>query len=196
MYDKDLVGEILAQILTSTERIQIRKSNLIIKNEAFMKFSYRIVPVIFLFLLPALVYAQNEVKVPVNLKGVWERVSLKVNGKPEAFAGRQIKLLTARHYSWVKQDKKAVEELLAKGTLRDSLAAYHDEFGAGTYRVDGDNYIETTEFFGEPQYIGTSLKFKFKLEKGLWYITGHYTHLVNGKKINEELIEETWKLIE
>jgi len=157
-----------------------------------MKFLQRILPVILLSLLPILVNAQKA----VNLQGVWERVSLKVNGKPEAFAGRQIKLLTAKHYSWVKQDKKAADSLLAKGTLRDSLAAYHDEFGAGTYKISGDTYTETTEFFGEPQYIGTSLAFKFKLKGGLWYITGSYSHFANGKKIDEELIEETWKRIE
>jgi hypothetical protein len=110
--------------------------------------------------------------------------------------GRQIKLLTAKHYSWVKQDKKAAEALLEKGTLCDSLAAYHDEFGAGTYKVVGNTYTETTEFFGEPQYVGTSLAFKFKLKGGLWYITGSYAHIAHGKKINEELIEEVWKRID
>jgi hypothetical protein len=57
--------------------------------------------------------------------------------------------------------------------LRDSLAAYNDEFGADTYKIVGDTYMETTEFFGKPQFIGTSLIFKYKLKGALRYISGH-----------------------
>jgi hypothetical protein len=157
-----------------------------------MRFLHRIFPVILLFILPVSLHAQKK----VNLQGAWEKIALKINGKDAPLEGRQIKLLTATHYSWVKQDKKAAEALLAKGTLRDSLAAYHDEFGAGTYKISGDTYTETTEFFGEPQYIGKSVSFKFKIKNGLWYIKGTYTHFANGKKIDEELLEETWKRID
>jgi len=157
-----------------------------------MKFTYRVLSIILFSFLPVLMFAQQA----VNLQGAWEKVSSKINSKAESITARQIKLLTVSHYSWVRQNKEAAEALLAKGTLRDSLAAYHDEFGAGTYKVDGDTYTETTEFFGEPQYVGTSLSFKFKIEDGLWYITGTYTHVANGKKVDEELIEETWKRID
>ena len=157
-----------------------------------MKFLYRIFPLILLFILPVTLNAQKK----INLQGAWEKIALKINGKDAPLEGRQIKLLTANHYSWVKQDKKASEALLAKGTLRDSLAAYHDEFGAGTYKIVGDDYTETNEFFVEPQYIGKSVTFKFKIEKGLWHIKGTFTHFANGKKIDEEVLEETWKRID
>jgi hypothetical protein len=157
-----------------------------------MKFLQRIIPLILLSFLPALVHAQQT----VNLQGAWEMVSQKIDGKDHTIQGKQIKLLTGTHYTWVRQDKKQVEELLAKGTLHDSLLAYHDAFGAGTYKVVGNTYIETTEFFYEPQYIGTSLEFKFTLDGDRWYTSGHYSHFARGKKINEILLEEVWKRIE
>ncbi len=160
--------------------------------EALVKFSQRIIPLILLYLLPALVHAQQAVK----LQGAWEMVSQQVDGKDHPIPGRQIKLLTGTHYVWVRQDKKQVEELLAKGTEHDSLLAYHDAFGAGTYKIVGNTYTETTEFFYEPQYIGTSIDFKFKLDDDRWYTFGHFSHFQGGKKINEILLEEVWKRIE
>ena len=132
---------------------------------------------------------------PTGLQGTWEMVSQKIDGKDNPIGGREIKLLTASHFVWVRQDKKQVEELLAKGTEHDSLLAYHDAFGAGTYKVSGDTYTETTEFFYEPKYIGTSIDFTFKLDGKRWYITGRFPHYHGTKKINEILIEEVWKRI-
>jgi hypothetical protein len=88
-----------------------------------------------------------------------------------------------------------MEELLAKGTLRDSLTALNAEFGAGTYKVSGDTYTETSEFFHDPKNIGTSIDFKFKLDGDKLYITGSYTGYENGEKI-VELLEEEWKRVE
>jgi hypothetical protein len=157
-----------------------------------MKNSQRIVTVILLSLLPVLVLAQQSVK----LQGAWELVSQKEDGKDHPISGRQIKLLTSTHYAWVRQDKNLLEELLAKKTQRDSISAYQDAFGAGRYKVVGNTYTETTEFFYAPQYIGTSLKFKFKLANGLWYTSGHYSHFEGGKKIDEVLLEQVFKRID
>ena len=157
-----------------------------------MKHTQRIITVILLFLTPSLTHAQQAVK----LQGAWELVSQKEDGKDHPILGRQIKLLTGTHYAWVRQDKKLLEELLAKRTQRDSISAYQDTFGAGTYKVVGDTYTETTEFFYAPQYIGRSLEFKFKLEGDLWYTSGHYSHYEGGKKINEVLLEQVFKRID
>ena len=95
----------------------------------------------------------------------------------------------------MRQNKTQVEELLAKGTLRDSLTAFHDAFGGGTYKVTGNTYSETTEFFYEPQYIGSSIDFTFALNGDRWNTTGHFVSYNNGKK-TDELIEEEWKRVE
>jgi hypothetical protein len=104
-------------------------------------------------------------------------------------------LLSSTHFVWVRQNKELVEKLLAKGTVQDSLTAYHDAFGAGTYMVIGTTYTETSEFFYEPKYIGTSIDFTFKLHADRWYTSGHFTGYENGNKI-DEFIEEEWKRAE
>jgi hypothetical protein len=157
-----------------------------------MRFLHLISFIIILFLLPVLANAQQGGK----LQGAWELVSQKMDGKEHPIAGRKIKLLTASHFVWVQQDKKQLEELLAKGTPHDSAVAYHDGSGAGTYKVSGDTYTETTEFFYDPQNIGTSIEWKFKLEGDLWYTSGRYVHYKDGKKMEDILLEEVWKKIE
>jgi len=157
-----------------------------------MKYSPRIVAVILLYLLPAMSCAQQAVK----LQGTWELVSQKEDGKDHPISGRQIKLVTPTHYAWFRQDKKQLEELLAKRTQHDSISAYQDAFGAGTYKVVGNTYTETTEFFYAPQYIGTSLAFEFKLDGDLWYTSGHLIHYEGGKKIDDILLEQVFKRID
>ena len=138
------------------------------------------------------VNAQNGGK----LQGAWELVSQKIDGKDQVLSGRRLRLLTSSFFVWIKQDTKQIKELLAKGTAHDSAVAYHDVAGAGTYKVDGDTYTETTEFFYDPQNIGTSINWKFKLENDLWSTTGHYVHYKDGRVIEDILLEEVWKKIE
>lgn len=157
-----------------------------------MQHLQRIVTAMLLFLLPGLAYAQQAAK----LQGTWELVSQKEGGKDHPIIGRQLKLVTGSHYAWVRQDKKHLEELLARKTQHDSISAYQDDFGVGTYKVVGDTYTETTEFFYAPQYIGTSLKFTFKLEGDLWYTSGLLVHFEGGKKIDEILLEQIFKRID
>ncbi len=157
-----------------------------------MKLLRSTVLLLLLYISPAFVYAQQT----VNLQGTWELVSQKEDGKDHPISGRQIKLVAGTHYSWVRQDKKHIEELLAKGTQRDSISAFEDTFGAGTYKIVGDTYTETTEFFYAPQYIGTSLAFTFKLDGDLWYTSGHLSHYENGKKIDDILLEQVFKRID
>jgi hypothetical protein len=157
-----------------------------------MKYSQHIASVILLFLMPLLARAQQ----PVRLQGAWELVSQKEDGSDHPIAGRQIKLLTGTHYAWIRQDKTLLEELLAKQTQRDSISAYQDAFGAGSYKIVGNTYTETTEFFYAPQYIGTSLEFKFRLDGNLWYTSGHYSHFEAGKKVDEVLLEQVFKRID
>ncbi|HTY09621.1 MAG TPA: hypothetical protein VMF88_01000 [Bacteroidota bacterium] len=157
-----------------------------------MKSLHRIIFVI-LFSVPFLAaYAQENTK----LQGAWELTSQKIDGQEKVLSGRRIRLITASHFAWVKQDTKMVKELLAKGTAHDSAVAFHDVAGAGTYKVNGDTYTETTEFFYDPQNLGSSIDWKYKLEGNLWYTSGHYIHYKDGKKNEDLLIEEVWKKIE
>lgn len=151
-----------------------------------------IIPVLLLCFLAVSARAQHATK----LGGVWQMVSQKLDGKDNPVPGREIKMLTGAHFVWVRQDTQEVSRLLAQRTLRDSLLAYHDAFGAGTYKVAGNTYTETTEFFYEPKYIGQSIDFMFKLDGDRWLISGRFPHLEGGKKVTEILLEEVWKRIE
>jgi len=84
---------------------------------------------------------------------------------------------------------------LATGAQSDSIIAFHDTYGVGTYKIEGDKYIETTEFFYLPQYVGTSVEFTFKVEGDLWYTSGHFGHYEDGKKIDDIVLEQKFKRI-
>ncbi|HUI66359.1 MAG TPA: hypothetical protein VL126_16055 [Bacteroidota bacterium] len=142
-----------------------------------------------LFLFVDIGIAQNT----PNLTGAWELVSQKVNGADHPILGRQIKLLTKNHYVWVRQDEKALMDRLNKHTVRDSMAAYQDTYGAGTYRFSGNTYTETTEFFYDPSYIGRSVNFTFTVEKGLWTIKGSFAQMKGNQQVGEESLEEVWR---
>jgi hypothetical protein len=157
-----------------------------------MKYFQRIITAILLLLLPILINAQKSVK----LEGTWQLVSQTENGMDHPIEGRHIKLLTKSHYSWARQDKKHLVDLLSKETQHDSITAYHDAYAAGTYKVSGDKYIETAEFFYAPEYIGKPVEFKFKLEGDRWYISGHFSHYNGDKKIDEVKLDQVWKRID
>jgi predicted NAD-dependent protein-ADP-ribosyltransferase YbiA (DUF1768 family) len=157
-----------------------------------MRYNNKIIFFILIFFAPVYIFAQQG----TGLQGAWQLASQKIDGKDHPISGRQIKLVTANHFAWLSQDKKQLEELLAKGTAHDSAAAYHDMGGAGTYKVSGNTYTETTEFFYDPQNIGTSIDWKYKLKGKLWYTSGHYIHYKDGKKIEDILLEQVWKKIE
>ncbi len=143
-------------------------------------------------MLPVIAAAQQSAK----LIGTWELVSQKEDGKDHPITGRQIKLVTSGYYAWVRQDKKELEALLAKRTPHDSISAYQDAFGAGTYKVAGNTYTETTEFFYAPQYIGTSLQFEFTMKGDIWRTSGHLKHFEGGKLVDEVLLEQVFKRID
>ena len=131
-----------------------------------------------------------------TLEGTWELVSQKVDGKDHAILGRQIKLLTKGHYMWVRQDKQALLARLEKKTTRDSMEAYQDTYGAGTYAVSGNMYTETTEFFYAPAYIGNAVHFTFRFDGPRWVIDGAIPLMKGNEKVGEEKLEEVWKRID
>jgi hypothetical protein len=157
-----------------------------------MKATHRIIFCILCFVPFMTVFARQNGR----LQGAWELKSQHIDGKDQPLPARHIKLLTKNHFVWVQQDRKQLEELLAKGTPHDSVVAYHDVCGAGTYKVDGDTYTETTEFFYDPQNIGTSIQWKFKLQGDLWHTSGHYVRYKDGKKIEDLLLDEVWRRID
>jgi len=147
-------------------------------------------------LMCAIPLVSMHAQVTSKLQGAWQLQSQKIDGKIQTIRGIRLRILSAKHFVWVNQDRQRLEELLARHTAHDSAVAYHDDCGAGTWMVNGDVYTETTEVFYDPGNIGTSIDWDFHLDGDLWYTSGHYIHYKNGKKDEDLLLEEVWKRLD
>lgn len=107
----------------------------------------------------------------------------KMDGKEMLTSGKDVKYITAKHFVWIYQDKANCLALLAKKTQRDSLAAYYDAFGAGagTYKLVGNTYTETIEYFSDPNYVGLSIDFTVKVEGDRLYQSGKLPPLASRR---------------
>jgi len=134
----------------------------------------------------------------VNIEGVWQALSQKMDGKETLTAGKDVKYITAKHWIWVYQDKGKCLSLLAKKTQRDSIAAYYDAFGAGagTYKLVGNTYTETIEYFSDPSYVGLSFPFTVKVVGDRLYQSGKLPIFEGGKKVKDVQWDEVYKRIE
>lgn len=159
-----------------------------------MTFSKTTLVILLLCLFVAVSVAQQK----VNIEGVWQALSQKMDGKETLTAGKDVKYITAKHWIWVYQDKGKGLSLLAKKTQRDSIAAYYDAFGAGagTYKLVGNTYTETIDYFSDPSYVGLSISFTVKVEGDKLYQSGKYPVLEGGKKVKDVQLEEVYKRIE
>lgn len=134
----------------------------------------------------------------VTIEGVWQAMSQKMDGKDVLMSGKDMKVITAKHFVFIYQDKGKCLSLLAKKTQRDSIAAYFDMFGAGggTYKLAGNTYTETIDYFSDPSYVGLSISFTVKVEGDKLYQSGKYPILEGGKKVKDVQLDEVYKRIE
>jgi hypothetical protein len=133
-----------------------------------------------------------------KIEGVWQAVSQKVDGKEMLTSGKDMKLITARHFMWIYQDKRHSLSLLARKTQRDSITAYYDAFGAGagTYTFVGNTYTETIEYFSDSNYIGVALDCTMKVEGDSMYQSGKFPMLEGIMKVKDVQLEEGYIRIE
>jgi hypothetical protein len=87
---------------------------------------------------------------------------------------------------------------IVKKTKEDPLTAYMDAFnaGSGTYKLEGNKYTETVEFFADPSYIGRSFDFTMKVEGNSLYQSGKFPVFEDGKKVREFLLEEVYERVQ
>jgi hypothetical protein len=132
-----------------------------------------------------------------KIEGVWELISQKWNGKGE-ISGRDIKVITDKHFSFIFQDTAEAKSLLAKKTLKDSLSAFFDDLyaGAGSYKLVDSIYTETIEFFSNPEHIGQSTDFIVRVDGDRLYQSGKWPTYKDGKKVKDVFLEEVYKRIE
>jgi hypothetical protein len=167
---------------------------LISKKEVSMTYA----KVIVTFLLIILFAGCSTPPQKNKIEGVWQIMSEKVDGKEILISGKDWKYITAKHWIWIYQDKGKCLSLLEKKTQRDSISAYYDEFGAGagTYKLIGNTYTETIEYFVDPNYVGLSIDFTVKVEGDSLHQSGKFPMLEGSKKVREVMLDEVYKRIE
>jgi hypothetical protein len=135
-----------------------------------------------------------------GIEGVWQAISQKVDGKESLTSGSDLKYITAKHWIWIYQDKtKSMAPIeTKKGETLASILSSANAFGAGagTYKLVGNKYTETIQYFGDPSYIGLSLDFTVKVEGDRLYQSGKYPMLEGGKKVKDVQLDEVYKRIE
>jgi hypothetical protein len=115
---------------------------------------------------------------PTSLVGTWELVSVKYNDAKDFTAPtperKSLKFITPTHFLWVWVNPKK--------RITNSMG--------GTYKLEGDSYVETVEFAfeGMEAYVGKQQKFAARLEGDKWIHSGV---LSEGQKI-----EEIWKRVQ
>lgn len=120
----------------------------------------------------------KPVRKATTLVGTWELVSEKWNDAREFTAPpaerKSLKFITPTHFIWVWVDPKTKK-------ISNSMG--------GTYKLEGDSYVETVEFAfgGMEAYVGKQQKFTAKLEGDKWTHSGV---LSGGQKL-----EEIWRKV-
>lgn len=109
------------------------------------------------------------------LKGTWQYVSGEYatpDGivKAEAPSVTSTKIISDSHFSYI--------------TLHAGKFSYA---GGGTYKIEGEKFIETVEYGNLENYIGRTMAFTYKVEGNLWY----HTLYENGKFVESEI----WKKV-
>jgi hypothetical protein len=101
-----------------------------------------------------------------EVQGVWRQQKVVVNGKTDSTSGQEIKLMTKKHFMWVSQEAR--RDTLPLKTYRDSVRAFNNAGGYGTYTVNGSNLTEHIEMFPDPTYKGKDWPATCRMEGGQW----------------------------
>ncbi|MEQ9231962.1 MAG: DUF4488 domain-containing protein [Cyclobacteriaceae bacterium] len=109
-----------------------------------------------------------------KLTGIWKMTGVTLEGKKINLGlnhpRREIKILSGTRFQWIDYDKNS----------RTFTAS-----GGGTYELKNNVYTEHIEFLtNEPEWIGSSISFQFKVSEGKWY------HI--GKGEDGVPIDEVW----
>ena len=101
-----------------------------------------------------------------EVQGVWRRQKVVVNGKTNSTSGEEVKLMTKKHFMWVSQEAR--RDTLPLKTYRDSVRAFSNGGGYGTYTVNGSNLTEHIEMFPDPTYTGKDWPATCRVVGGQW----------------------------
>jgi ketosteroid isomerase-like protein len=128
------------------------------------------------------------------VQGAWTLDRATVEGRGEVGEqGRVMKVVSATHWTWVRQGS-------GPSTLQsaaDSLRAFRTgTFGGGTYRLDGSTYTEHLDYFFDPQYVGREITASCRVEGDRWEHSFDWPVMEAGRETGRVRIDEVWRRIE
>ena len=104
-----------------------------------------------------------------RVQGVWRMERVATNGKADSTSGQERKIMTRNHFMWVQQESR--RDTLPLKTYRDSVRAFNDAGGYGTYTVSGSTVTEHIELFPIPSWIGRDFKATCRTDSNHWVHT-------------------------
>jgi len=122
--------------------------------------------------------------------GTWELTGITVDGKAVAAPGQQRKIVTAGHFMWINQATR--RDTLPLKTRADSLAYSSVGGGSGTYRLQGNSYVEHIDYFNDPAYLGKDWKATCRTDKNHWV---HSYTLPGASGAAPQAVIETWRRV-
>jgi hypothetical protein len=127
-----------------------------------------------------------------SVVGTWELTGVTVDGKAVASPGQQRKIVTAGHFMWINQATR--RDTLPLKTRADSLVYSSVAGGSGTYRLQGNSYIEHIDYFVDPAFLGKDWKATCRTDKNHWVHS--YTTQPSAAGVAPQAVVEDWRRIE
>ena len=122
--------------------------------------------------------------------GTWELTGITVDGKAIAAPGQQRKIVTAGHFMWINQATH--RDTLPLKTRADSLVYSSVGGGSGTYRLQGNSYVEHIDYFGDPTFLGKDWKATCRTDKNHWV---HSYTLPGAAGAAPQAVVENWRRV-
>ena len=129
-----------------------------------------------------------------RVEGVWELVSMSLNGQELPRPGYHERKVVARgQFMWFGEEAR--RDTITLRTADDTLRAFRVTGGAGTYTLVGTTYTEHLEFFYDPRRIGQSVVATCRTDGDRWYHSFSLAGLSGAPGQPAERIDQGWRRV-
>lgn len=130
-----------------------------------------------------------------RVEGVWDLESRSRDESEIPLNGyHQRKVLTRNYFVWIGEDAK--RDTLPLRSELDTLRAQRTVGGSGTYKINGNAYSETLDFFTWPEYLGRTLHATCRVVGDRWHHTYTDPWDTTGAKTPAVRVTEIWRRIQ
>jgi hypothetical protein len=130
-----------------------------------------------------------------RVEGVWDLESRSRDERDEPLEGyHQRKVLTRNYFVWIGEDAK--RDTITLRTVADTLRAQRSLGGSGKYRITGNAYSETLDYFTWPEFLGKTLHATCRVVGDRWHHTYTDPWDTTGVRTPIVRVTEIWRRIE